>query len=83
MNRRGYRPRSRTPEQHGKRAIGGGDPPKKIINAIAGGFNGGEVSYSSRKRHIRNLHSINIFGRKKTMSPITITDEDFQGIDPG
>jgi len=58
-------------------------PPKGVINTITCRLAGGGTSYSSRKRHMRRLRSINLVERnRRMMSLIIFTDEDFKGIDP-
>ena len=59
-------------------------PLRGTINTISGGFAGGGNSSSSRKRHLRAVHSVHIStGRSwKKMPPITFTDADFKGVDP-
>ncbi|XP_027337542.1 uncharacterized protein LOC113851274 [Abrus precatorius] len=58
--------------------------PKRVINTIAGGFAGGGSTHSARKRHFRNVRSVNnvSLGSKIRIPPITFTDDDFQGVDP-
>ncbi|XP_027368413.1 uncharacterized protein LOC113874390 [Abrus precatorius] len=58
--------------------------PKRVINTIAGGFAGGGHTHSARKRHLRQVRSINniSLGSGIRIPPITFTDEDFQGVDP-
>ncbi|XP_027338146.1 uncharacterized protein LOC113852091 [Abrus precatorius] len=56
----------------------------KVINTIAGGFAGGGPTHSARKRHLRQVRSVNniTLGSRIQILPITFTDEDFQGVDP-
>ncbi|XP_027364666.1 uncharacterized protein LOC113871762 [Abrus precatorius] len=58
--------------------------PKRVINTIAEGFAGGETTHSARKRHLRQVRSVNniTLGSRIWIPPITFTDEDFQGVDP-
>ncbi|XP_027345819.1 uncharacterized protein LOC113857806 [Abrus precatorius] len=58
--------------------------PKQVINTIAGGFAGGGPTNSARKRHLRQIHSINniSLGSRIQIPPITFNDNEFQGIDP-
>ncbi|XP_052728502.1 uncharacterized protein LOC108327337 [Vigna angularis] len=52
------------------------------INTISGGFVGGS-SASKRKRNLRELKSVHrVDVRKRSMPPITFTDEDFHAPDP-
>lgn len=54
-----------------------------MINTIFGGFAGGGSTSPSRKRSIRMLRSIHAVDvPKRTMSPITFSDEDFHAPDP-
>ncbi|XP_052723752.1 uncharacterized protein LOC128193711 [Vigna angularis] len=58
-------------------------PLRGHINTISGGFAGGESSSSARKRHIRALQSVNAVDKpRRTMPPITFSDEDFHAPDP-
>ncbi|XP_017428736.1 uncharacterized protein LOC108336797 [Vigna angularis] len=53
------------------------------INTISGGFVGGGSSSSARKHHIRALQSVHSVDRpRRTMPPITFSDEDFHAPDP-
>ncbi|XP_027343176.1 uncharacterized protein LOC113855745 [Abrus precatorius] len=58
--------------------------PKRVINTIAGGFVGGGPTHSVRKRHLRQVHSVNnvSLSSRIRIPPITFTDDDFQGVDP-
>lgn len=58
-------------------------PLRGVINTISGGFAGGEPSFAARKRHLRNIHSVNRADlTSKSMPPITFTDDDFHAPDP-
>ncbi|XP_014511715.1 uncharacterized protein LOC106770417 [Vigna radiata var. radiata] len=69
-----------------ERTKGGGSgerPLRGVINTISGGFAGGGASSAARKRHLRNLHSVNKVGiARRTMPTITFLDEDFHAPDP-
>ncbi|XP_027348031.1 uncharacterized protein LOC113859462 [Abrus precatorius] len=58
--------------------------PKRVINTIVGGFAGGGPTHSARKRHLRQVRSVNniSLGSRIQIPPVTFTDEDFQGVDP-
>jgi len=60
------------------------DPPKAVINIIAEGFAGEGITYSSRKRHLKSLRSVNTIEikLKRSMPTMYVTDKDFRGIDP-
>ncbi|XP_014521978.1 uncharacterized protein LOC106778519 [Vigna radiata var. radiata] len=71
------RDRSRSPgdEQRG--------PLRGMINTISGGFAGGGPTSSARKKSIRALryiHAVDV--PRRTMPPITFSDEDFHAPDP-
>ncbi|XP_014490820.1 uncharacterized protein LOC106753514 [Vigna radiata var. radiata] len=71
------RSRSRSQERGRSRPLRG------VINTISGRFAGGGQSSSTRKRSIRTLrstHGVEVL--KRTMLPITFTDEDFHAPDP-
>ncbi|XP_014523756.1 uncharacterized protein LOC106780034 [Vigna radiata var. radiata] len=69
------RSRSRGNEQRG--------PLRGMINTIFGGFAGGGPTSSARKRSIRALRSIHTVDvPRRTMPPITFSDEDFHAPDP-
>lgn len=58
-------------------------PLRGMINTISGGFVGGGLSSATWKRHVRVLRSIHaVNAPRKTMSPITFTDEDFHAPNP-
>ncbi|XP_014524092.1 uncharacterized protein LOC106780328 [Vigna radiata var. radiata] len=58
-------------------------PLRGTINTISGGFAGGGSTSSARKRSIRALRSIHAVDvRKRSMPPITFSDEDFHAPDP-
>ncbi|XP_014496663.1 uncharacterized protein LOC106758235 [Vigna radiata var. radiata] len=58
-------------------------PLRGVINTISGGFAGGGHTSSTRKRSIRALRSIHAVDvPRRTMPPITFTDEDFHAPDP-
>ncbi|XP_014506291.1 uncharacterized protein LOC106766042 [Vigna radiata var. radiata] len=58
-------------------------PLRGIINTISGGFAGGGSTSSARKRSIRALRSIHAVDvPKRTMPPITLTNEDFHAPNP-
>ncbi|XP_014523974.1 uncharacterized protein LOC106780225 [Vigna radiata var. radiata] len=85
-NARSHRPaqddrreRSRSRSRDGDRRR----PLRGVINTISGGFAGGGPTSSTRKRSIRTLRSIHAVDvPKRTMPPITFTDEDFHAPDP-
>ncbi|XP_052724090.1 uncharacterized protein LOC128193934 [Vigna angularis] len=67
------RSRSRSREQ----------PLRGVINTISGGFAGGGPSTSTRKRHLRSLHSVNpVEMVRRSMPSITFSNEDFHAPDP-
>ncbi|WVY91024.1 hypothetical protein V8G54_036538 [Vigna mungo] len=58
-------------------------PLRGVINTISGGFAGGGATSSARKRSIRALKSIHAVDiPRRTMPPITFSDEDFHAPDP-
>lgn len=58
-------------------------PLRGHINTISWGFTRGGLSSSTRKRHVRALQSVHAVDRpRRTMPPITFTDEDFHAPDP-
>ncbi|XP_014523041.1 uncharacterized protein LOC106779453 [Vigna radiata var. radiata] len=58
-------------------------PIRGRIDTISGGFAGGGVSSSARKRHLRNLRSINNVRHNFVCMPdITFTDADFHAPEP-
>ncbi|XP_014522255.1 uncharacterized protein LOC106778781 [Vigna radiata var. radiata] len=69
-----------------ERTEGGGSgerPLRGVINTISDGFAGGGASSAARKRHLRNLHSVNKVGiARRTMPTITFSDEDFHAPNP-
>ncbi|XP_014499257.1 uncharacterized protein LOC106760322 [Vigna radiata var. radiata] len=76
-NKRERRSRSHSREGDRRRPLRG------VINTISGGFAGGGSTSSARKRSIRALRSIHVVDvPKRTMPPITFTDEDFHAPDP-
>ncbi|XP_014523893.1 uncharacterized protein LOC106780154 [Vigna radiata var. radiata] len=75
-NRSGDNKRTRHRSQ--SRDEGGSRPLRGMINTISGGFASGGSSSSARKRSIRALRSIHAVDvPKRTMPPITFSDEDF------
>ncbi|XP_014519809.1 uncharacterized protein LOC106776854 [Vigna radiata var. radiata] len=79
------RDRSRSPPSHSFRSRPREREPiiKGRIDTISGGFAGGGVSSSARKRHLRNLHSIHSVIRSPALMPdITFTNKDFHAPDP-
>ncbi|XP_014515665.1 uncharacterized protein LOC106773494 [Vigna radiata var. radiata] len=71
------RSRSRSRDEGQRRPLRG------IINTISGGFAGGGHTSSARKRSIRALRAVHAVDvQKRTMPPITFTDEDFHAPDP-
>ncbi|XP_014491061.1 uncharacterized protein LOC106753722 [Vigna radiata var. radiata] len=77
----GQRPQPTTERTEGEGS--GGRPLRGVINTISGGFAGGGASSAARKRHLRNLHSVNKVGiGRRTMPSITFSDEDFHAPDP-
>lgn len=55
---------------------------KGIINTIFGGFAGGGSTVSARKRHFRNLHSVNRAEvLRKSMPTITFSNKNFHALD--
>ena len=61
------------------------DPPlRDTINTISGGIASGGSTSSARKKHLRQLHSINHITHshhKRRIPPIIFTDGDFHGVD--
>ncbi|XP_027368178.1 uncharacterized protein LOC113874155 [Abrus precatorius] len=51
--------------------------PKRVINTIAGGFAGRGPTHSARKRHLRQVRSVNNVLLGSRIPPITFTDDDF------
>ncbi|XP_027357261.1 uncharacterized protein LOC113866650 [Abrus precatorius] len=82
--RRSERQRSRSREPTTRRYDEREKYPKRVINTIAGGFAGRGPTHSARKRHLRQVRSVNniSLGSRIRISHITFTDEDFQGVDP-
>ncbi|XP_014521801.1 uncharacterized protein LOC106778353 [Vigna radiata var. radiata] len=77
------RNRDRSRSRSRSRASGSGRPLRGVINTISGGFAGGRASSSARKRSIRHLWSIHFVEvPRRTMPPITFSDEDFHAPDP-
>ncbi|XP_014496696.1 uncharacterized protein LOC106758272 [Vigna radiata var. radiata] len=69
-------------QRHRSRSRSRDRPLRGRINTISGGFAGGGSSTSARKRHVRALRSVNnIQATKKSMLPITFTDDDFHAPD--
>ncbi|XP_047170848.1 uncharacterized protein LOC124839159 [Vigna umbellata] len=81
-NSRAERPRSeRRPSRSRNRSHE--RPLRGHINTISGGFAGGGSSSSARKRHVRALQSVHLVDKpRRTMPPITFSDEDFHAPDP-
>ncbi|XP_047172803.1 uncharacterized protein LOC124840735 [Vigna umbellata] len=81
-NSRAERPRSeRRPSRSRSRSRE--RPLRGHINTISGGFAGGGSSSSARKRRIRALQSVHLVDQpRRTMPPITFSDEDFHAPDP-
>jgi len=71
---RGRSPRSR----RGRSSV---KPIWGVINTISGGFIGGGVSSSSRKRHVRSSRTTHST-YERSIPTITFIGEDFQDIDP-
>ncbi|XP_014511667.1 uncharacterized protein LOC106770368 [Vigna radiata var. radiata] len=58
-------------------------PIRGRVDTISGGFAGGGVSSFARKRHLRNLRSVNNVRRNSVSMPdITFTDVDFHAPEP-
>ncbi|XP_047155556.1 uncharacterized protein LOC124826699, partial [Vigna umbellata] len=75
--RRRYRSHSRPRHSERERSIRG------RIDTISGGFAGGGLSTSARKRHLRHLKSVHMVDRRTRSIPdITFTAEDFHAPDP-
>jgi len=55
-----------------------------MINTISRGFAEGRCSSSSRKKHLRAVHSVHAVyrGPRRRMPPISFSDSDFRGVDP-
>ncbi|XP_047152768.1 uncharacterized protein LOC124824381 [Vigna umbellata] len=81
-NSRAERPRSE--RRHSRsRSRSRERPLRGHINTISGGFAGGGLSSSSRKRHVRALQSVHLVDKPRhSMPPITFSDEDFHAPDP-
>jgi len=56
---------------------------RTVINTISGGFGGGGLSHSARKRHLRIVKSVHVLDSRprRTMPDIVFTDRDFRNID--
>ncbi|WVZ15676.1 hypothetical protein V8G54_013242 [Vigna mungo] len=80
----GNRPPRRKTENLGNPQGARDDRPLRgVFNTISGGFAGGGPSSAARKRHVRNLHSVNrAETARRSMPPITFSDEDFHAPDP-
>ncbi|XP_057746504.1 uncharacterized protein LOC130965760 [Arachis stenosperma] len=61
------------------------DPPpqtsERHIHMISGGFSGGGITKSSRKRHLKEVYQVG--GKAPNLPTISFTKEDGQGIIPG
>ncbi|XP_017408417.1 uncharacterized protein LOC108321235 [Vigna angularis] len=81
-NNRAERPRSERRRSR-SRSRSRERPLRGHINTISGGFAGGGSSSSARKRHVRALQSVHLVDKpRRTMSPITFSDDDFHAPDP-
>ena len=47
-------------------------PVRGFISTISGGFTGGGVSSSARKKHLRNIQTINTIFKKISMPPYAL-----------
>jgi len=72
------------PRRQSPPSISQGPSVRGVINTIAGGFAGGGITSTARKRHLRIVQSVNAISRPlaKKMPPITFTNADFKGVDP-
>ncbi|XP_052728478.1 uncharacterized protein LOC128195277 [Vigna angularis] len=79
---RSDRREDRCPDRRRSRSRSHDRSLRGTINTISGGFAGGS-SASARKRNLRELKSVHrVDVRKRSMPPITFTDEDFHAPDP-
>ncbi|XP_047163508.1 uncharacterized protein LOC124833152 [Vigna umbellata] len=73
----------RRPDHRQSRSRSRDRPLRGIINIISRGFAEGGSSASARKRSPRELKSVHrVDVKKRSMPPITFTDEDFHAHDP-
>ncbi|XP_072060427.1 uncharacterized protein [Arachis hypogaea] len=75
-------------DHHGKRKQDDEDrrdpppqTPERHIHMISGGFDGGGLTKSSRKRHLKEVYQV--VGKAPDLPTISFTKEDRQGIIPG
>ncbi|XP_072088203.1 uncharacterized protein [Arachis hypogaea] len=75
-------------DNHGKRKREDGDrrdpppqTPERHLHMISGGFAGGGLTKSSRKRHLKRVYQVG--SESPDLSTILFTKEDGQGIIPG
>ncbi|XP_047180350.1 uncharacterized protein LOC124847012 [Vigna umbellata] len=79
---RSDRREDRRPDRRRSRSRSHDRSLRGTINTISGGFAGGSLA-SARKRNLRELKSVHMVDvRKRSMPPITFTDEDFHAPDP-
>ncbi|XP_016185893.1 uncharacterized protein LOC107627572 [Arachis ipaensis] len=76
-------PRKRRTDEEVGRAERPHHTPERHIHMINGGFAGGVISKSSRKRHLKEVYHVGGGDRSVNLPNITFTQEDASGIIPG
>ena len=83
-DRRPAQPANQEPQPARTNIIPADPPLRGTINTISGGFARGGSTSSARKKHLRDIQSINHITHshhKRRMPPIIFTDDDFHGLD--
>jgi len=76
--------RAKAPRRPSPPPLVHGSNVRGVINVITGGFAGGGLSVTARKKHLRVVQSVNAISRpiRLKMPPIMFTDANFKGLDP-